>query len=344
MQGAMIIEVPIGLLKNEQGLFVVSAVLQRTYFREPFFIDSLAKSFNIIKSEIKLPEEDELLARPIHYDPNDKRIIYTPVNEFISKHLNKNEKKEIGFIFHMSRCGSTLMTQMLATSDRFFVLSEPSIINSILDPLLKISPEDRKRLFKASITALIKCSPVMCEWVFIKFRSWNTLFMKLILSEFPDIKWMFIHRHGCEVFPSVIEKPPGWLRSRISYAEYFSDILQINAVIIHTMNQDEYIARLLGAFCKTASDLKSDQSLFVNYNDLKEHFAHNLKRLWNIVLINKENLDVDSVKSLYSKDVDKTIKFKADSEQKREKISKAQAELVDKFVENERLKLINAAV
>lgn len=344
MQTTMTVEVPIGLLKNDQGLFVVSVTLPRSYFREPFFIDSLAKSFNIIKSEIRLPKEDELLARPVHYDPSDERIIYTPVKDFISKYLNARDKRKLGFIFHMSRCGSTLMTQMLATSDRFFVLSEPSIINAVLDPLLDITLEDREALLKASIIALIGCSPAVCEWVFIKFRSWNTFFMNLILRVFPDTRWMFIHRHGLEVFPSIIEKPPGWLRSRTSYVEYFSNVLQTDIAVTLTMSQDEYIARLLGAFCRVASSFRSDRSLFVDYNDLKEHFLSNIKKLWDIDLTTNERLGVENVKNIYSKDVDKTIQFKADNEEKRARISKAQSEIINNFVEHERFKLIAGTV
>ncbi len=337
------IRIPVDLLRNEQGLFVVSLLLPRTYFREPFFIDSLAKSFNILKSEIKLSKEDELLVHPVHYDQNDKRVVYTPVNEFISEYSDEKIKKEVGFIFHMSRCGSTLMTQMLAQSDRFFVLSEPTIINAVLDPALIISPENRRALFRASMVMLIKCSPVMCERVFIKFRSWNTFFINLILTEFPDVRWMFVHRYGLEVLPSVMEKPPGWLRSRALYIEYFSNLLQIDVAIIRTMSQDEYVARLLGVFCKIAGDFGSDQSLFVDYNDLTKNFILNVSRLWNIRLTEKEKLDMDNVKSLYSKDVRKIIKFRPDNEEKRAKASENQIELVGRIVESERLKLTNTA-
>lgn len=145
-----------------------------------------------MKSEIKLPEEDELLARPVHYDEKDERVVYIPIDEFIEKYSGTEIDKKLGFIFHMSRCGSTLATQMLASSDRFFVLSEPTIINAILDPALDVTSKKRKLLLKATIRSLVSCSPSVCEQVFIKFRSWNTFYLDLILKEFQYTKWLFI--------------------------------------------------------------------------------------------------------------------------------------------------------
>ena len=50
------IQIPVELCKRGSGLSVVLLTLPRGYFREPFFIDSLARSFSILKPEIKLPD------------------------------------------------------------------------------------------------------------------------------------------------------------------------------------------------------------------------------------------------------------------------------------------------
>ena len=333
------IQIPVELCKRDSDLFVVLLTLPRGYFREPFFIDSLARSFSILKAEIKLPEEDELLARPVHYDEKDERVAYIPIDEFIEKFSSTGIDKKLGFIFHMSRCGSTLATQMLASSDRFFVLSEPTIINAVIDPALNISQEKRDLLLKASIKALADCSPRICERVFIKFRSWNTLYLNQILKDFPDITWMFIHRHGLEVLCSVLEKPPGWIRSRMGYAKYFSTFLKVNENDVRIMNNDEYITRMLGAFCRIAKNAPSKKKLLVDYYDLKDSFIVAINKLWNIYLNNKETEIMNHVSQLYSKDVNKKEKFQSDCEVKRAKATKIQEEFVDRFVESERKKI-----
>jgi len=335
------VQIPVELRKSGTDLFVVSLIWPRGYFRDPFFIDSLARLSFISKSEIKLPEEDELLARPVHYDEKDRRVTYTPVDEFIEKYLRMKTDKKLGFIFHVSRCGSTLVAQMLACNDRFFVLSEPTIINAVLDPALNVSQEKRDLLLKASIQSLACCSPTICERVFIKFRSWNTLYLNQILKNFPNIPWMFIHRNGLEVLQSVVEKPPGWVRSRINYAKYFSAFLKINKEEIISMNNDEYVTRMLGTFCRIAKEAISKKKIFVDYYDFNNSLIVAIYKLWDIELNVKEINMMNQVSQLYSKDVNKAERFKPDSKSKKARATKIQEELADKFVEEQRIKLIN---
>jgi len=192
-----IVEIPITITKINSKINIISLKTQRIYFNEPFFIDSLAKNFNILKSQIKLPKENELLYRPVHYNETSNQLISLTLEEFIKKTGNNlstsNTDKKIGFIFHMSRCGSTLFTQMLTGSNKFFVLSEPTIINAVLDPALEIDQDTRNKLLKASINALNFCAPVISKRTIIKFRSWNTLFIDMISSCFKDNRgYLFI--------------------------------------------------------------------------------------------------------------------------------------------------------
>jgi hypothetical protein len=111
------VKIPIELLKRGNDFYVVSLDISRTYFRDPFFIDSLANILPDVKSQIKLPEEDELLARPVHYDEKDERIVLTPIELFVEQNSKVVIDDKLGFLFHMSRCGSTLVSQMLAINN-----------------------------------------------------------------------------------------------------------------------------------------------------------------------------------------------------------------------------------
>ena len=335
------IQIPVELCKRDSGLFVVLLTLPRGYFREPFFIDSLARSFSILKAEIRLPKEDELLARPVHYDETDKRVVYIQIDEFIKRYSGIEIDKKLGFIFHMSRCGSTLATQMLASSDRFFVLSEPTIINAVLDPALNITPEKRKLLLKATIHALVICSPLTCEQVFIKFRSWNIFYLDFILKEFLYTKWLFIHRDGLEVMSSVFQKPPGWLRSRKIYGKYFCNLLGISEETLQKISYDEYTARILGTFCQIAKSTDSKLGLFLDYDDLKNKFMSVVNRVWGIESTDKEKQIMDDTSRLYSKDVNKMAEFKSDSEEKRKAATNEQREYSDRYIEVVRKALTN---
>ena len=334
------VEIPVELCKRGSDLFVVLLTLPRVHFREPFFIDSLVRSSSILKVEIKLPEEDELLARPVHYDEKDKRVIYIPVDEFIEEYSGIDIDRKLGFIFHMSRCGSTLVTQMLASNDRFFVLSEPTIINAILDPALDMTPEKRKSLLKAVVQALTVCSPTACEQVFIKFRSWNTFYLDLILKEFPYTKWLFIHRDGLEVMSSVFQKSPGWLRSRKMYSKYFCKVLDIDEKALLKISRDEYVALILGIFCRVAKSSNSKLGSFLDYKDLRSRFILVVNRVWGIELNEREKRIMNDILRLYSKDASKTMEFKSDSKEKKKAATKEQKEFSDRYIEIVRKELI----
>lgn len=335
------VKVPVDLKWKDGHLFVVLFTIKRTHFRDPFFIDSLAKVYDILQPQIKLPEENEPLARPIFYDENSSYVTLVPVSQFISENTITVEGKRLNFIFHMSRCGSTLASQMLASCDRFFVLSEPIIINAVLDPALNISVDERKKLFSACINVLVSISPVTSEEVFVKFRSWNICYLDLITSEFLFVKWIYIHRNGVEVLSSVLAKPPGWLRSRISYAKYFAELLSVESELIKQMTMDEFVARILGVFCRTALAHKSDRSFFLDYTYLKNDFINILSSHNNIVVSEDEKKRMIETSEIYSKDTKKEKTFVPDSEAKRLSATQDQVELVNRFVESERVKLTN---
>ena len=333
------VQLPVSLKQTELGLMVVLFKVNRTYFREPFFIDSLAKYPFVFKPQEKLSSKNELLVRPIDCDENDPRVEFMPVEDFLKTHNKDELNKKIGFIFHMSRCGSTLATQMISQSDRFFVLSEPTIINAILDPALEIDISERKVLLKTSIYALAKCSPENSEQLFIKFRSWNILYANIILEEFPETSWLFIHRNGLEILSSVLEKPPGWLRSKDIYVKYFSPILAVSEEEIKSMHDDEFALRMLGAFCKKARDLDHGNCGFVDYMDLKGELPDLLLKLWGINLSQEEIKEMNEISRIHSKDISKTVEFKNDSEIKRAKATLEQQQLANDCVESLRLKL-----
>ena len=333
------VQITIEISKRGNDFYVVSLTTSRTYFYDPFFIDSLAKILPEVKGQIKLPEEDELLARPVHFDENDERIVFTPLEEFIRQNSDISLEGKLGFIFHMSRCGSTLVSQMLAANNRFFVLSEPTIINAILDPALDIPDEIRKHLLEATMKSLAACMPGGSELMFIKFRSWNTLFLETILRSFPNTPWIFVHRQGTEVLQSVLQKPPGWLRSKHRYSSYFSQILNIPQSNIEQMDEEEYAVRLLAAFCDAAYRYRSPLSVFLEYPDIKDKLVTIIEKLWHIKL-NKDEVDgILKTTRIYSKDTGKNVEFKSDSETKQSMATDKQVKLVEKFIEPFRLKL-----
>ncbi len=108
-----------------------------------------------------------------------------------------------GFIFHVSRCGSTLVSRSLAAVPRHRVISEAAAVNQLL---LAHSPD--QQLLKGLVHAL--CGTDADTDCFIKFSSWNLLFLEQILALFPATPWVFVYRAPADVMRSLNARPPRW--------------------------------------------------------------------------------------------------------------------------------------
>ncbi|MDO8590792.1 MAG: hypothetical protein Q7R65_02325 [bacterium] len=336
------VAMPIDLRTHNGELCMVSFSLPQSNFTEPFFLDTLSRRFRIAEVDEDTPREQEVLVRPLHYDETDPRIVYTPVSEFLATHhTEKSLDKNVRFIFHMSRCGSTLAAQMLASSNRFFVISEHPLINTLLDPALKLNEKiDKGALLKASIQSILACKPREAEYSFLKFRSWNTLYLDKILEQFPTTPWMFIHRNGLEVLASVLRNPPGWLRSREKYESLFTPFLDLKpGEHVESLGDDEFAIRILGAFCKKAISEKSSMSEYVEYEDISVKFPNILDKEWGLHLSPAEQEAMMARTRIYSKDPEKMKEFIKDGEVKRQLATEEQRELAGRFIEVERRRM-----
>jgi len=347
MESSIIMEkeilLPVDFINNNGSFSIVSFRLPETNFVEPFSIDTLSRQFNILDTNFSDPEDSLKLARPLHYDLHDSRVELTPVEDFLKSYSRIESELPRKFIFHMSRCGSTLVTQMLATSDRFHVLVEPTIINKLMDPAVKLPVGlDRMEIFKAAIKALEKTAPKQAKEMVFKFRSWNSLYMPEMTMALPGTKWLFTHRNGLEVLASVLQDPPGWLRSRPTHQKYFEPYLsKEDGEDLSLIPDDEYAIRLLGAFCKAAAEVKFGNGEFIEYTQIKEKLPDLIEKNWGIDLSEAEKTLMLERTAIYSKDPEKSREFSPDSELKQTLATEHQRSLASKFIEAQRGKLMN---
>lgn len=106
-----------------------------------------------------------------------------------------------GFIFHWSRCGSTLAAQMLAALPRHRVLSEAEPIDTLLRSN-HLSNTNKITALQALIAALNSPYPAKDQRLFIKFDSWHLLELPLITEAFPQVPWIFLYRNPIEILVS----------------------------------------------------------------------------------------------------------------------------------------------
>lgn len=108
--------------------------------------------------------------------------------------------KPAGFIFHLSRCGSTLISGCLAEIDSTNILSEPPAITEVmLDASLDQSTQVTaiKQLLHVQSLAMPNQPHLIVKW-----NAWDILRWKMIRTAWPDVPVVLLIRDPVEILAS----------------------------------------------------------------------------------------------------------------------------------------------
>jgi hypothetical protein len=175
--------------------------------------------------------------------------------------------KPSGFIFHMSRCGSTLLGQALASNPAHIMVSEASPIRNILRAPLHgpTTPEQVEKWLSHVVNAFGQ-KRFPCETrFFVKFFAADILDLPLIRRVFPDVPWVFLYRDPLEIFASQRARPGAdAVRGGIPPQR-----LGIAPERLYGMSNEEYLCHTLAAFGEAAlAAHRPGQSLLLDYAEL----------------------------------------------------------------------------
>ncbi|MCX6982622.1 MAG: sulfotransferase family protein [Verrucomicrobia bacterium] len=172
----------------------------------------------------------------------------TPLDTLLDVQREIPGMQPAGLIFHMSRCGSTLVSQMLAALPGHIVLSEPPPVDSILRTDRRgASDEQRIAWLRAWMSAASQPRNGE-ERLFVKLDAWHTFDLPLLRRAFPGTPWIFLFRNPVEVMVSAMKEPGGHLVPN-PFDLHTAGIALADA---QHMSQAEYIARALAALLRTA--------------------------------------------------------------------------------------------
>jgi hypothetical protein len=170
-----------------------------------------------------------------------------------------------GFVFHMSRCGSTLIAQMLARLSATIVLSEPQPLDALLRLRGRgVDDDTLMHWFRAMVSALAQ--PRNGERrLFVKFHAWHVLELPFIARAFPDVPWVFVFREPRAVLRSQMRS----LGAEVVLGTIDPAYLGLDHAAGYAMPAGEYAARVVGAFCEAAlRSTGAGRSAFVDYGTL----------------------------------------------------------------------------
>lgn len=154
-----------------------------------------------------------------------------------------------GFIFHMSRCGSTLIAQMLSRLSDTMVLSEPQPLDGLLRLRRAGAFDDAAamRRLRALVGAMARQGRGEPR-SFVKFHAWHIVDVPFIARAFPRTPWVFAFREPRAVMRSQ-EKNPG---AEVVPMTLDPRIAGVEPSAIGAVSPAEYCARMLASFCDAA--------------------------------------------------------------------------------------------
>jgi len=109
-----------------------------------------------------------------------------------------------GLIFHLSRCGSTLVSQMLAAVPHHIVASEPEPLDAVVQwASTSDAPLERQvAALRAIADAIGRDRGDGARRFFLKLDSWHVTALPLFRAAFPDTPWIFLYRDPVEIMVS----------------------------------------------------------------------------------------------------------------------------------------------
>lgn len=112
------------------------------------------------------------------------------------------------FIFHTSRCGSTLMTQLLSLWPTNIVVPEHAALDQLLRwPLSKEEQQNREAWFKACVRLLGQKRFAGEDKFIIKLDCWHFAFFEQIASWYPDTPKIILYREPKGSIASHLKHP-----------------------------------------------------------------------------------------------------------------------------------------
>jgi hypothetical protein len=171
-----------------------------------------------------------------------------------------------GFVFHQSRCGSTLVAQMLAQLDASTVLSEAQPIDAVLAGVARGEAADRAilaRRLRAMIHAL-SAAQTGTRKLFVKWHAWHAFELAFIMAAFPGVPWVFLFREPREMLAS---------HARRASAEAFGSAIPPSYLTGEASPPDSLsrAAQFLGKLARAAiRDGGAGRGAYVRYDSLPE--------------------------------------------------------------------------
>lgn len=222
-----------------------------------------------------------------------------------------------GLIFHIGRCGSTLLANALRTAAGVVILSEPQIVDGILlPPDSWHRPADwqdvQLQLLDSTIRLLGRTEDINPK-VVIKTTPISILSIPLFRALWPGIPGVIIIRNPIEVVVSCLRSPTGDVSMRWSpMKRKYLGLENTDA----SMTVVEFCARYLGRLCDVAADSAAPHWQVIDYQDLTPSRIRDIGEQFDLIMPPADSVQFTTALSTYSKDARRGVAFHSDTSDK----------------------------
>ena len=232
-----------------------------------------------------------------------------------------------GFIFNMSRCGSTLLTKALARSRNNLVFGEAIPHSKFWHFLSQGKPKsikntsDNQRRFRNLVLLMGRQRVDTHQNHFIKFTSFYTIFIDIIMAAFPNVPTLFLYRNPEEVLISSLKKGFGWWEGG---AEKGVEWYAWRIFLTGGIQCDNLLPYLSHSLNHCLSSVLSKDHLpiyYLNYLNLKAEHLPSLLTFFKVTYSNEEIKHMQVQFAQYSKSEYGIVDFISDSKAKQEAVT-----------------------
>lgn len=112
-----------------------------------------------------------------------------------------------GFIFHLSRCGSTLVSRSIAVSESCRVIAESELLTAVLQDQ-QLDEQQRSKVLQLMVTLQGRLKGKERHLV-VKWNAWDLCFIQQIKQLYPRTPLLFLTRQPLDILASH-QKSAGW--------------------------------------------------------------------------------------------------------------------------------------
>jgi len=280
----------------------------------------------------------------IRRDRGQSPARFTPLATLIEFEKTTPGLAPTGFIFHSSRCGSTLVANACRALTGARVIAEPCAVDKLVGRFFTDVNDDPTRelvysvLLRAAVHALGQPRLETETRYFVKFSCVSVLQVRRIRRIWPAVPSVFIYRDPVEVVVSNLADPPAWMRVDAVPA-MATALLGASPHEIGRMSRAEVCARAVGRFYGAAHDGCDETTRFIDYSELSAAALSSVVGHFGIRPTAAETDAMVRTLAVSAKDPDHRRPFVADGEAKRAAASREVQAMVDRWARAPYLRL-----